>query len=168
MLWHGRLSIWLVGSSIMLMTAVGSLAIGRTSLAHPGGALQGRAEPPGPTPSTPAELDELLWKRLIEMLCEIMSCQPTDPDGETIQSATACLHVRLDRFEVEGLNPDLDEATVEAWIANIECLIAVLTAPDWTNFVFDEAERDGLCDQLSLLKDALGARLSSARGGQHE
>lgn len=166
--WHGRLSIWLVGGWIMLSPAITPDATGDMDGASQGEASHMSAEPPEPTPSTPAELEQLAWRQIITLLCMIIPCQPADPNGETIQAATACLHIRLDRFELEGLNPDLDQPTIAAWIANTETLIAILTGPDWNDFVFDDSERDGLLVQLLTLESALEASLMSERGVQRD
>lgn len=119
--------------------------------------------PPVPSPIDPESMDEREWRYIIELLCIIIPCRPTDPDTETIESATACLHVRLDRFESEGLNANLDQPTIETWIANIDSLASILSESNWDVFVADAQERDSLLDQLETLKSALQAQVSAAR-----
>ncbi len=168
MLRHGWLLIGIVGLPLAFPLAGGPGSEGVGDRASWQGGFRLSMNPPVPDPVDPVSMDEQQWKYIIDLLCIIIPCSPTDPDAETIESATACLHARLDRFESEGLNPDLDQPTIEAWIANIDVLIAILSGPNWDVFVQDTEERDVLLGQLGSLKDALEMELPAARSAERE
>jgi hypothetical protein len=161
MLRHGWLCTGTASLGLALLVPGGPEDWGFGDLLFTTGEVLAVAEPPDPTPIDPEELEELRWRFIIKLLCAIIPCRPTDPDCESTQSATACLHVRLDRFESEGLLDGLSQSTVEEWIGHVDELIEILSGTYWQSLVSDSQERDGLLAQLALLRAALEGQMPS-------
>lgn len=152
-----------IGLALLAPGGAGDWRLGSPLFAT--GEVLALAQPPSPTPIDPEQLEELRWRLIIKLLCAIIPCRPTDPDCDSIQSATACLHARLDRFESEGLIENLSQATLDEWIGNIDELIDILSGTDWQALVSDSREQDGLLAQLALLRAAIEEQVASREVG---
>ena len=165
MLRHGWLCTGTASLGLALLAPGGAEDWGLVSPLSATGEVLALAEPPSPTPIAPEQLEELRWRFIIKLLCAIIPCLPTDPDCDSTQSATACLHARLDRFESEGLTENLGQATLDEWIGNIDELIDILSGTDWQALVSDSQEQDGLLAQLALLRAAIEEQVASREVG---
>lgn len=165
MLRHGWLSIGVTGLGLLVVAPGVSNENGRAAPVLLDKTGVASAEPPAPIPADPSSVEELEWRIIIELLCAIMQCQPTDPVCESTPSATSCLHARLDRFAFEGLLENLSQPTLEEWTGNIDVLIDILSGPGWQTYVSGSEERDGLLSQLELLRAAIEGRLARRKVG---
>lgn len=165
MLRHGWLCTGTASLGLTLLASGGTDVWGFGGPQAATGSASLLTEPPVPSPIDPEQLEEQRWRFIIKLLCAIIPCRPTDPDCESTQAATACLHMRLDRFESGGLIENLSQATLEEWIGNTDELIDILSGTDWQALVSDSQERDGLLAQLALLRAALEEQIAGREVG---
>lgn len=162
MLRHGRLLICVVAVPLVFCFARGPDADRWRGTPSGWDVADSSLNPPDPSPVLPIEPEIEQWKNIVELLCLIVPCDPNDPGVETVNSATACLHLRLDRFEIEGLNPGLEPDVISSSVENVGSLAAILQGPDWHVFAPTSAERDRLIAQLDLLLDSLLAEAAAS------